>query len=210
MSTAVPLPAFSLDPAPLLARIVEKPALHGRFLNTLSLLEYVGARKILKSQPAEIFTAQLLAHVQEEVRHALTLKNLALRLDPALSSYRPEHLLEPKAAEHYLQSIDRAAAEDLADGPADGRRAWINYLYTTLLIEERAGQFYPAYAPLLEKLGHGGWIEAIIRDEEGHLRQMVEALHRDDPRGRDRYERLRAVEERAFADWFDRLETVVQ
>lgn len=206
MSTAVPLPVFSFDPAPLLARIVARPELHGRFLNTLSLLEYVGARKILKSQPAEVFTAQLLAHVQEEVRHALTLKKLALRLDPALDSYRPEHLLEPKAAERYIQAIDQAAADDLAGEAADARRAWVNYLYTTLLIEERAGQFYPAYAPLLEKLGHGGWVEAIIRDEEGHLKQMVEALHRDDPAGRARYARLRAVEESAFAAWFESLE----
>lgn len=210
-TAAVVLPEFSFDPAPLLGRIVKRPEVHAKFVNTLSLLEYVGARKILKSQPAAIFSAELLAHVSEEIRHALTLKNLALRLDPSLTTYRPDHLLEPKAAEGYLQAIDRAAHADLvAAGLADDpRRAWVNYLYTTLLIEERAGQFYPAYAPLLESLGLGGWVEPIIRDEEGHLRSMVASLQSDDPTAPARCARLREVEAGAFENWFARLDGVV-
>ncbi len=45
----------------LVDRIVADPALHARWLNTFSYLEYVGFRKIVKSQKAEALTAQCSA-----------------------------------------------------------------------------------------------------------------------------------------------------
>jgi hypothetical protein len=78
----------------LVERIVADPALHARWLNTFSYLEYVGFRKIVKSQRAEVLTAAILGHACEEGRHALGLKKLAIKLGGArFDSYAPETLL---------------------------------------------------------------------------------------------------------------------
>jgi len=61
----------------LLPEILEKPSIHARMVNTFSMLEYIGTRKILKSQDAPSMTLSLLAHIQEEIRHAQMLKKLA-------------------------------------------------------------------------------------------------------------------------------------
>ncbi len=200
-----PPPGF----AQTLRALAADPARHAKFVNTLSLMEYIGARKILKSQPAAGISAELLAHVSEEIRHAHALKKLALRLDPLLTGYEPNQLLAGKSASGYMQAIDRQAEADLksmSNGNGENERlAWINYLYTTLLVEERAGSFYPEYASLLAELfpaaGHAAVIHGIIREEESHLRQVVDHLLQDDPDGRARLERLRPVEAKAFADW---------
>jgi hypothetical protein len=67
----------------LVDKIVADQVLHARWLNTFSYLEYVGFRKIVKSQKAEALTAAILGHACEEGRHALGLKKLALRLGGA-------------------------------------------------------------------------------------------------------------------------------
>jgi hypothetical protein len=46
----------------LIGAVVADPALHARWLNTFSYLEYVGFRKIVKSQRAEVLTAAILGH----------------------------------------------------------------------------------------------------------------------------------------------------
>ena len=50
----------------LIGAIVADPALHARWLNTFSYLEYVGFRKIVKSQRAEVLTAAILGHACEK------------------------------------------------------------------------------------------------------------------------------------------------
>ena len=44
----------------LIGAVVADTALHARWLNTFSYLEYVGFRKIVKSQRAEVLTAAIL------------------------------------------------------------------------------------------------------------------------------------------------------
>lgn len=182
-------------------------ALQARFANLLSFMEYVGARKILKSQPQEDLDLALLGHASEELRHALLLKRLALALDAGVTSYAPAHLLGGHAGSRYMQSIDRAAQADLADASATpALQAFVNYLYTTLLVEERAREFYPRYAELLAPAGHAGVARSILREEEGHLAAVLHGLSERDPSLHARMERLRAAEASAFQDWLGAVE----
>ncbi len=99
----------------LVDRIVADPALHARWLNTFSYLEYVGFRKIVKSQRAEGLTAAILGHACEEGRHALGLKKLAVKLGGAeFDSYAPEAVLCGEEAEAYFQNLDKACDEAFA------------------------------------------------------------------------------------------------
>lgn len=184
-----------------LGRLADDPARHARFLNTLSLMEYIGVRKILKSQAAESFTPELLEHVLEEARHAFVLKTLAMRVgDGAVPTYAPDYLMCGAEARAYLQALDRGAERDLRERAPEGAApSWVNYLYTTLLVEERADDVYRAYEPILAGIGFGGVLAGIIREEEGHLRTVLGHLLRRDPDRAARLERLRAIERRAFA-----------
>ena len=154
----------------LLPSILEQPRLHARMINTWSMLEYIGTRKILKSQDAAGITLSLLAHIQEEIRHAQMLKKLALDLSQGeLTSYREEHLLCGKSAREYFQTIDLESERRIK---ASGK--FQNYLLTTLLIEERAKKIYPVYGKALEGSSYAAVIRAILKDEENHLREVTE------------------------------------
>lgn len=190
-----------VDILPILARLIHHPGRHARFLNTLSLLEYIGVRKILKSQPAETLSAGMLEHVLEEARHAYVLKQLALRVGgEAVATYAAPALLCGEEARRYIQTLDRSAEIDLKESrlPAGGAPA-VNYLYTTLLIEERAGAVYPLYEPLLAQVGLGGILAGIVREEEGHLTAVMRRVMAEDAAHAPRLERLRRAERRAYA-----------
>ena len=125
--------------------IVADKNLHARWLNTFSYLEYVGFRKIVKSQRAEVLTAEILTHALEEGRHALGLKKIALKIGgEAFSTYAPENMLCGDEAEDYFQNLDAACDEAFADRPA-ALRAKLVYCYVTWLVERRALQVYGVY-----------------------------------------------------------------
>ena len=75
----------------------------------------------------------------------------------------------------------------------------MNYLYTSLLIEERADVFYGTYVKVLEEHGMAGTLKAIIKDEARHLEAMVENLSKLDPLAQTRLPGLREIEKKAFA-----------
>ena len=71
--------------------VMQDDHIHARWLNTFSFLEYIGFRKIVKSQRAEVLNRSLLVHALEEGRHALLLKKLAVKLGGSkFDFYRPE------------------------------------------------------------------------------------------------------------------------
>ena len=58
----------------VLSELVKHNELHAKFLNTISLMEYMGARKIVKSQLEKNVDSEVLAHMTEEIRHAQIFK----------------------------------------------------------------------------------------------------------------------------------------
>lgn len=159
------------------AQLLQYPEIHARFVNTLSMLEYTGARKILKSQPEESISAQILAHAAEEIRHAQAFKKIALKMSAGkLHSYSDEHLYCGPEAREYFQSLDHGAAQLLQGSEIEKNTLWENYLITTLLIEERANSVYPVYETILAKAGFPGVLSAIVREEVLHMEEMQTQL----------------------------------
>lgn len=180
-------------------------------MNTLSFLEYIGARKILKSQKQESISSELLAHISEEIRHAQILKKVALKLsNGTLVTYSEEHLLCGRQAVRYAQQVDHAA-EKLWGGSDH----WQSYLYTTLLLEERANQLYPLYDEALEATGRSTVFQGILREEALHLESVLGSLGvapTVPPNSEVQAERLNALrtfEEAAFAEFLTSLEAQV-
>jgi len=165
----------------LLGRIVPDPALHARLVNTLSRMEYVGVRKMLKARHADDLDEEGLLHVIEEASHALRLKRAALKLAGAdtdgVATYREGHTLGGPAGEDYMQGVDRACERLLAplDLP-ERERAEANYLLSTAAIEVRAEAFYPLYEECLQAAGAPFSVNGILKDELRHLAEMQESL----------------------------------
>lgn len=190
----------------LLARIVADPGLHGRLVNSLARLEYIGVRKMLKSRRAEALDVDGLQHALEEAGHALRLKRLALQLDPGVATFAAAHTLAGEEAEDYFQAVDQAAERALADLP-ESARTEPNYLLTSAAIEIRAQAFYPLYEAALRAAGAPFSVAAIQRDEDRHLAAMAAQLAAALPDAPARLERVLAAEERLFDAWLDALES---
>ncbi len=189
----------------LISEIVADQALHAKWLNTFSFLEYVGFRKIVKSQKAEALSGAVLNHALEEGRHALGLKKLAVKLGgPAFNSYAPEALLCGEEAEAYFQSLDAACDEALSDHP-EAERAKLVYCYVTWLIERRALGVYGAYKKALGDSEVARKLDGLLAEESRHLADVETSLHAGDPGFSARSVAFEAVEAGLYAAFVEAL-----
>lgn len=191
----------------LLATIVEDGALHARFLNTLSRLEYVGVRKMLKARRADQLDLDGLQHILEEAVHATRLKKLARSVAPAgvcVETFGAEHTLCGDAAEAYFQAVDAAVLEIVG-----GKHPEACYALTSTAIEVRARCLYPAYQAALEEGGSRVSVASILTDEEQHLQQMAATLPRHLPEWRAQLGDVLRVEAVAFDALLSTLEREV-
>ena len=178
----------------LIGAIVPDPALHARWLNTFSYLEYVGFRKIVKSQRAEVLTAAILGHACEEGRHALGLKKLAVKLgDAEFDSYVPEVLLCGEEAEAYFQDLDKACDEAFARR-SEAERGKLTFCYVTWLVERRALDVYQIYRRALRDSDIARKVGGLLAEETKHLADGEALLHTGDPEFSTRSKEFEAVE----------------
>ena len=183
----------------ILTRLIDFSYLHARFLNTISLMEYMGARKIIKSQLERDIDSQVLAHITEEIRHAQIFKKMALKLSGGkLATYEDCHLLAGEQGRSYIQSVDRSVATALNHENSRG-----NYLLSTLIIEERANQIYPFYAQLMKPLGFGPQISNIFQEEKHHLEQIRGQIMQSGQLDSSQMEVLRIMEKEAFGAFME-------
>ena len=196
----------------LLDRIVVDAPVHARFVNTLSRLEYVGVRKILKSRRSERIGLDGLQHILDEAVHALRLKKAAVALagggGDGVVTFADDATLAGDAGEGYLQALDRRAEEALLDlAPAD--RAEANYRLTSAAIEVRAQVFYPIYDRCLHDNSVGFSVAAIAKDEDRHLDEMAAGLEGTLPDWRRRLEAVLVAEEALYARFLAAVEDVL-
>ena len=197
----------------LLDRIVVDARLHARFVNTLSRLEYVGVRKILKSRRSEHIAIDGLQHILDEAVHALRLKKAAVALAGGagaggVQTFADDATLAGDAGEGYLQALDRRAEEALLDLPAPVR-AEANYHLTSAAVEVRAQVFYPLYDRCLQDNGVGFSVSAISKDEDRHLEEMATGLEKTLPEWRRRLEAVLAAEEALYARFLAAVEAAL-
>ncbi|MCI0468218.1 MAG: hypothetical protein L0Y57_14670 [Beijerinckiaceae bacterium] len=187
----------------LVAKIVADPSLHARWLNTFSYLEYVGFRKIVKSQRAGELTAAILGHACEEGRHALGLKKLAMKLGGAgFDTYLPEALLCGEAAEDYFQELDRSCDAAFADWP-ESERTKLAYCYVTWLVERRALDVYGVYKKALGESEIARKLTSLLAEETKHLADVEALLQSSDlefPRRAKAFEAIEAVLYQSFIE----------
>lgn len=158
----------------LLTTIVQNPLLHARWLNTLSYLENVGARKIARCQHPTQVREEMLKHAAEEFRHALHFKRQIGKVSKPLESYSLPSLLGGKATLHYLHSLDISICRLLK---GERNVAEIAYLLVTYAIECRASRLYSLYDQVLRKLGSPVQFKSILLEEVEHLQEIRQAYN---------------------------------
>src|ERR1700721_886207 len=91
----------------ILPKIIADNELHARWLNTLSLMENTGARKISASEDPLTVTYIILKHAAEEHRHAFYLKKQIEKTgNQNCPTYAAEYLLAPDYSRYYLNQLD--------------------------------------------------------------------------------------------------------
>ncbi len=179
-----------------LQNIVQNKSLHTRWLNTLAFMEHIGSRKIIKSQNSMTLDHFILQHISEEARHAFYFKNLAYKLSPSdCPNFEESYMIKGSSSEDYFQNIDHKAEEELADSPD---KKLLNYLYTTWMVEERAIVLYELYNQILKNNKIPFNLNFILREEDHHLKMVIQIIQQKDPDFKERAIRLFKYERVAF------------
>lgn len=161
-----------------LRTIALNPNQHFLWLNTLSLLEHIGSRKILMTQSGEETSEMILRHATEEARHALFFKKAAGKVKPEISSgYEAKHLMRGVSAKIYFAKLDASVRKELRTSFGDHPKfSYLAYLYTTTVIEKRAMVVYNLYDEILLETNQNFHLKNLILEEEGHLSEMLSEI----------------------------------
>ena len=184
----------------ILETVTSHKDLHAKFLNTLSYLEYIGARKMLKSLPAPILNKSFLDHINEEIRHSLFLKSLAEKLAQTNYGFKEQELIAGSEASRYFQEVDHYGLKFSFSNPV------LNYLYTTYAIEQRAMIFYSLYNDILKKKIFPFSMQSILNDEAEHLDYVLKQIQKIDPFWETQLEEISQFEHQKYFSFLISLE----
>lgn len=133
----------------LIEQIILSPAIHIRWLNTLSYLENCGAKKIAAAEHPLYVKEEMLKHAAEEFRHALHLKRQIQKIsNEPLPHYASSMILGGETSRHYLNRLDIQGSRHLKNQGLEKQTA---YILVTYAIERRADELYRIYHEVLKK-----------------------------------------------------------
>jgi hypothetical protein len=196
----------------LLSVIINNDQLHSRWLNTLSLMENTGARKISASEDPETVTYIILKHAAEEHRHAFYLKKQIEKVKNGnCPTYANDYLVAPKSSKYYLNQLDVHVCRYLKKelGLKGRELRFAAYLLVTYAIEVRADELYPVYQDELDKASSKINVKSIILEEEGHLEEMINQLKTFSPDWEFHANKAVEMESRLFNQWVIQLTTAI-
>jgi len=161
----------------VLNEVTASPETHARWLNTLSLMENTGARKISASEDPRKVSLEVLKHAAEEARHALFFKSQLQRLGALerCSTYEKKSLLAPRLSRRYLDQLEVQICKHLKQclKLSGASLRYAAYLLITYAIEKRAEAIYPLYQRILEEKQIPISLKTIVQEEAGHLNEMT-------------------------------------
>lgn len=163
----------------IIRHLVNDKQLHARWLNTLSLMENSGARKIKRCEHPVFVNEIILKHAAEESRHAYYLKKQISKIETgACPTYEDKYLVAPEQSKYYLHELDIQCSRILKQkyGETSYALKYASYLLVTYAIELRADSLYPVYQKILDEAGSKVNVKSIIMEELNHLEEMRKQL----------------------------------
>ena len=193
-----------MDFKKLLTAIVSDTEKHAKWLNTLSLMENTGARKISQSEHKTAVTLIILKHAAEEHRHAYYLKKQIAKLGSGFCpTYADQYLLATYDSRYYLNMLDVYVCKYLkSELKLSGNELkFAAYLLVTYAIEVRADELYPVYQDVLDSSASKVNVKSIILEEEGHLEEMLVQLKTFSPDWQKHADKAVEFETALFENW---------
>ena len=194
-------------------KLVPDNQLHAKWLNSLSMMENTGARKISKYEDPVHANIIVLKHAAEEARHAYYLKKQISKLvKDACPDYSYPYLIAPVESYHYLQQLDVQACRYLKIKLNLAGRELKHgaYLLVTYAIEVRADMLYGIYQEALTSHKSKVNVKSIIAEEEGHLEEMQRMLEVFHPQWQQLAGDMCAVENKLFEIWIKAIAEVIR
>lgn len=190
-------------------RVVIDNALHAKWLNSLSMMENTGARKISRYEHPVKTNIIVLKHAAEEARHAYYLKKQIEKLaSDACPDYSFEYLLAPVESHHYLHQLDTQSCRYLKEKMSLSGRELKHgaYLLVTYAIEVRADMLYGVYQDVLTAHKSRVNVKSIIMEEEGHLAEMERMLKEFHPSWESLAADCCKIEDVLFTEWMEAMQ----
>ncbi|MEK7245135.1 MAG: hypothetical protein AAB223_03865 [Pseudomonadota bacterium] len=179
-------------------------AAHARFLNTLSMMEHMGSRRIVMTQSAPALGQETLKHMAEEARHAFFFKRQADRFAGASLEYDDADMIAPAFARMYFKRLESFVVAGVKN-EAEPRR--MTYLYMSMIIEFRAVWAFSIYQSVLDARGVPLSLKSLLAEEQGHLAGMRASLEALDAARSERVARFLKKEQALFVRLLERLES---
>ncbi|AEI63501.1 hypothetical protein LILAB_07940 [Corallococcus macrosporus] len=188
----------------VLRQLVQTPELEARWLHTVSLMEFIGARKISRTVADRHPSLEVLGHLADETRHAFAFK----RLSAEVAGAEITTFLCHEAAGRYFQALDHALAT-WATSFTGAPDVYLHYLLTTTAIERRAMVLYPLYKAASRHPAVREELGRVVTEEQSHRRSIEDAcVERLTAVGASLEDAL-ALEERLFEAFIGELEATV-
>ncbi len=162
------MPASTTAWDPFLEEVLGHRTKHYGWLLSLSYLEYIGYRKMIKSLGYEHLNKGSFHHLSDEIQHSFMLRELAQKSfhQEWQSGFSLDSIHQ--ISEEYFQNLDhevhhKVLAVDPQENPV------LCYMLTSYVIEKRAMKVYPAYLAKSSEAPVKYTLQKIIRDESEHL-----------------------------------------
>lgn len=166
-----------------LQQIVSKPETHARFLNTLSMLEHMGAYRIMATQSNPDMRQDVLKHMSEEARHAFFFKRQADKVAGESMDWHPSRLIAPSFARLYFKRLESRIAQEFRKSP---KPMLLTYYCMSMIIEYRAIWAFDLYQNVLDESGAPLSLKSVLAEEQGHLDDIEGAIAGHDAVSPDR------------------------
>jgi hypothetical protein len=184
--------------------VVKNTNVHARWLNTLSMMENAGAKKIKKCEHPILASEIILKHSAEEARHAYYLKKQIKKIEKnSCPTYEKQYLLAPNLTYYYLHALDIQVCRYLKKnfGYKGDDLKYAAYLLVTYAIEVRADELYPQYQQVLDAIKSSVNVKSIIAEEINHLAEMTHQLKEFSPNYELLCKTAVAMETVLFNEW---------
>lgn len=157
-----------------LDEITENKPKHHLWLRSLSYLEYIGYRKMVKSVPYTKVNTGVYHHLSDEIQHSFILREIAdKQFGLALPITQVTDLVS--IAESYFQGLD-SQIDDWIQSKLGQKDPYSSYVWVSYSIEKRAMKVYPQYLAKIKEAPLKLVIQKIIKDEAEHLNYLEKVI----------------------------------
>lgn len=187
----------------VLKKIVSDDQLEARWLKTVSILEYIGSRKISKTVAQKYPALEILEHLNDETRHAYAFAKLSEKMGEG-KAVLPLCMEEGL---HYFQTLDKMLS-DYVKNILGREDVYANYLFVTCAIERRAMSLYPYYQSITQHGFVRDELRQVIVEESNHRKPIEDKVsHLLKQHQREDFSECQAIEEKLFNEFSGKIQS---